>query len=123
MEFTASHFSRRPFIPPSGAEAGAINHPPRFVMTHLKNVTRLASAAFLPIRSAHTRSAMLIGAILTVACSDGTDAEHLGGKAGAGGTGGSGGGTSARTAGDAGSALPTMITCTETAPTTPVMCG
>jgi hypothetical protein len=84
---------------------------------------------------------MLTGAILTVACSDGTSAERgaggtggsdagtstgTGGSGGgtSAGTGGSGGGTSAGTAGDAGTALPIMrITCTETAPTTPVMCG
>ena len=46
------------------------------------------------------------------------------GGAGAGGKGGSDGGTSGGMAGDAGTALPMMtITCTETAPTTPVMCG
>jgi hypothetical protein len=49
------------------------------------------------------------------------------GKGGAdagGGQGGSGGGTSTGPASDAGAALPMMtITCTETAPTTPVLCG
>jgi len=88
-------------------------------MNHLKIVVRLASAAFLPLSGAVAGPAMLIGAILTVACSDGASAERP-----AGGTGGSEGGTSAGTGGGAGSALPVMrITCTETAPTTPVMCG